>query len=460
MKVLIVDDNNTDRKLLRYNFERHGCEVILEGCNGKEGFELAKAHMPDLIISDALMPVMDGFHFLRKVKTDEALKSIPFIFYSAVYTGNKDLELADSLGAAAFIVKPVEPDEFWKILKATLKKVEQKEELPPRDTLIEEEEYLTRYSDIVATKLEEKVQELTREIAERKRTEEELRESEGKLNAMLRSIGDHISMVDKDLNIIWANDITKKFFGHDIVGKKCYAVYYKRGNPCEPYPCLTLRAFKDGKYHEHNTKLIDREGNELYYHSVANVALRGENGAPEAVIIISPGLTDLPDNIFSADGITPKISTGKLDFAAAKIVPATTAAPDISAFISAILFEGFIEIPPESKVTPFPTSAIFFLFLFLFFTGEIYSSTIKRGGFSLPIPMAVKPPIFLFLISFSLKTVAFTFTLLKVEETLFANSFGVIIIAGSFSRSLAKFTPSIKFCASFKAVLSFFSLSA
>jgi len=56
----------------------------------------------------------------------------------------------------------------------------------------------------------------------RKQAEEELRESEGKLNAMLQSIGDYMSMMDKNLNIIWANKITKAVFGNDITGKKCY----------------------------------------------------------------------------------------------------------------------------------------------------------------------------------------------------------------------------------------------
>lgn len=102
MKILIVEDIADDRRLLRYNLEHHGCEVI-EAADGQEGLAMAKAHKPDMIISDALMPKMDGFQFLRAVKTDDSLKEIPFVFYSATYTGYKEAELAISLGAEEFI---------------------------------------------------------------------------------------------------------------------------------------------------------------------------------------------------------------------------------------------------------------------------------------------------------------------------------------------------------------------
>jgi CheY-like chemotaxis protein len=139
MKVLIVDDNDNDRKILKYNFKQHGCEVILEARNGKEGLALARMHKPDLIVSDGLMPVMDGFHLLRFIKKDEELKSIPFIFYSAIFDGSKEIEFATSLGATKFIVKPVGPEEFWEILKATLEEIEHNKEIPTDETDNEED---------------------------------------------------------------------------------------------------------------------------------------------------------------------------------------------------------------------------------------------------------------------------------------------------------------------------------
>jgi PAS domain S-box-containing protein len=131
-----------------------------------------------------------------------------------------------------------------------------------------------------------------RDITERKRTDKALRESEAKLNAMLQSLSNHMSMMDKDLNIIWANETAKKVFGKDIVGKKCYEVYHKRKEPCEPYPCLTLRAFQDGKAHEQETQVMDKNGEILYFHRTANVALRDKDGRPTAVLEISRDITE------------------------------------------------------------------------------------------------------------------------------------------------------------------------
>ncbi len=130
------------------------------------------------------------------------------------------------------------------------------------------------------------------DISNRKQTEEALRESKSKLSAMLASIGDHMSMMDKDLNIIWANEMAEKIFGNDIIGRKCYEVFQKRTEPCEPYPCITLKAFQDGKIHEHDTQMIDKDGKTIFFHCTANVALRDKEGKPISVLEISRDITE------------------------------------------------------------------------------------------------------------------------------------------------------------------------
>src|SRR5512135_565440 len=119
MKTLIVDDIEKERKQLHHCLKKRGCTVI-EAADGKEGLERAKSESPDLIISDGLMPRMDGFQFLRAVRKDPALKTVPFIFYSAAYVGSAEEELALSLGADAFIAKPKRPAQFWKELISVL----------------------------------------------------------------------------------------------------------------------------------------------------------------------------------------------------------------------------------------------------------------------------------------------------------------------------------------------------
>ncbi len=136
------------------------------------------------------------------------------------------------------------------------------------------------------------VAEVTVDITERKKAENALKESEEKLEAMLLSISDHMSMMDRDLNIIWANTIAKKIFGDDIVGRKCYEAYHRRKKPCEPYPCIVLKAFQDGKVHEHDTEVIDNSGGKIHFHCVANVALRDKDGNPATVVEISRDTTE------------------------------------------------------------------------------------------------------------------------------------------------------------------------
>ena len=112
MKILVVDDNSDDRTLLRLIVERYGHQAIEAG-DGRAGLQEAATHHPDLIISDALMPGMDGFQFLKALKEDETLRDTPFIFYSAVYKAEEDMALARALGAETYIFKPKPPKELW-----------------------------------------------------------------------------------------------------------------------------------------------------------------------------------------------------------------------------------------------------------------------------------------------------------------------------------------------------------
>jgi len=101
-----VDDRENNLILLDELLRGEGYKVVSD-VNGKDA--LKKLHTKkkfDLIISDILMPVMDGFVLCENVRKDERLRNIPFVFTTASFVGDKDESLALKLGAKRFIHKP------------------------------------------------------------------------------------------------------------------------------------------------------------------------------------------------------------------------------------------------------------------------------------------------------------------------------------------------------------------
>ncbi|HEY6010006.1 MAG TPA: response regulator, partial [Nitrospirota bacterium] len=82
IRILIADDIAENRYLLETLLKGNGYEVVTAE-NGAAALELARKSPPDLIVTDILMPVMDGFALCRQWKSDERLKQIPFVFYTA-----------------------------------------------------------------------------------------------------------------------------------------------------------------------------------------------------------------------------------------------------------------------------------------------------------------------------------------------------------------------------------------
>ncbi len=152
MKILLVDDSAENRDVLRVMSERRG-HTVLEAEDGQDGLEKAKVHHPDLIITDALMPKVDGFTLLRNIKMDPNLSSILCVFYSTIYTGSMDREIALSLGAEAFIAKPKRLDELWEEIDATLKRKKTNEGKTKEQLIADGETFIKNYGRVLSAKL-------------------------------------------------------------------------------------------------------------------------------------------------------------------------------------------------------------------------------------------------------------------------------------------------------------------
>lgn len=196
-KILIVDDIAENIYLLEYWLKDIGYEVITAK-NGAEALGLAKSNKPDMIISDILMPVMDGFSLCREIKKDSVLNVVPFIFYTSTYTGPQDIEFGQSLGADRYVIKPEEPDLFEGVIRALLNEVKGKQSVSVTMDVPEETTVLKEYNETLIRKLEDKmleseenekklrvyVKELEDTLRERKKAEAALRESEERYRSL------------------------------------------------------------------------------------------------------------------------------------------------------------------------------------------------------------------------------------------------------------------------------------
>ena len=105
MKLLIVDDHDLNLKLLRAQLEGEGHQVVA-AADGVEALEILGREPVDGVISDILMPRMDGYRLCMEVRSDARLVHLPFVLYTSTYNSPGDRELAESLGADAYVHKP------------------------------------------------------------------------------------------------------------------------------------------------------------------------------------------------------------------------------------------------------------------------------------------------------------------------------------------------------------------
>lgn len=116
MIVLIVDDSKTNRMLLRAILESEGC-AVLEASDGERALELLGSEKVDAVISDILMPRIDGYELCREIRMREELKRLPVIFYTATNVSRKDEKRALEVGADRFLKKPAAQNEILVMLR-------------------------------------------------------------------------------------------------------------------------------------------------------------------------------------------------------------------------------------------------------------------------------------------------------------------------------------------------------
>lgn len=209
--VLVVDDKEENLYYLRALLEGHG-HVVETARHGAEALFKARKSPPQLVVSDLLMPVMDGYTLLRHWKADGNLMGIPFIVYTATYTEAEDERLALDLGADAFIIKPCEPEQFIAKLRAVQENAVTARLGQPKQPVGDESSILKHYSQTLIRKLEEKTLQLEQanralqqELAERKAILEEIDLKNTILQTQQETSLDAILVVDENQKILSFN---------------------------------------------------------------------------------------------------------------------------------------------------------------------------------------------------------------------------------------------------------------
>ncbi len=126
-KVLVADDEPNIVKIMEFELKKSGYQVMTAN-DGQEALELVKANPPDLILSDIMMPKMDGYELCREVKKDPALRGIPFIFLTAK-TGLENRIQGYILGATKYITKPCGRQDLLKAIDLRLRLAEEAKKL-------------------------------------------------------------------------------------------------------------------------------------------------------------------------------------------------------------------------------------------------------------------------------------------------------------------------------------------
>src|SRR5690606_31103266 len=155
-RILIVDDHEPNRELVASLSGYLGHE-ILEAPDGEKALAVVRRHRPDLVICDLLMPVMDGYEFVRQVRQDPRIADTEIMFYTANYREDEARTLASQLGVHRIIFKPCVPEDVLEAIESALRPTDS----PPEPTqAVDENRFDAEHTRVLTDTLSRKSDEL------------------------------------------------------------------------------------------------------------------------------------------------------------------------------------------------------------------------------------------------------------------------------------------------------------
>lgn len=272
--VLIAEDKYESRYLLKVLLEGYGYRVT-EANDGEEALNAAHKEKPDIIVSDVLMPGLDGFELCRQWMADDILNQIPFVFYTATYTTPEDKNLALSLGAKRYILKPQESEKLLTQIQQVLEEWHSVTN-HPCPLLPDDRVFHTLHDAALSRKLNDKIVEL-------EQTNLKLRASEEKYRGIYESLLDVYVEVMIDGSILEVSPQIKAFTGGKysrsvLLGTNLEAYYH---DPRQ-WAALKQTLKEKGCISDFEATMQNREGN-LIPCSISALLIPGEDDKPDRI---------------------------------------------------------------------------------------------------------------------------------------------------------------------------------
>ena len=201
MKVLIVDDRADNRLLLREQLHPLTADTVAAD-SGVRALRELRAQAFDLVITDLLMPEMDGFQLCYLLKTDTALKRTPVVIYTANYATKRDEDQAKNLGADDFITRPIDDDQLTARIDAVMQRARDGRIAEPSAQPSESGGFFREYSTLLIEKLEDQLITAEQNAALLKQTAElrfAIERSNAELKGANRDLEEYTYSVSHDL---------------------------------------------------------------------------------------------------------------------------------------------------------------------------------------------------------------------------------------------------------------------
>jgi len=155
--LLIVEDDPDILKLLNTALTFKGYRVVTAH-NGKEGLEVIQRQRPAIVIADIMMPQLDGFGLVHRIRINPQTRDIPVVFITATYVAREDKDFALNIGATRFLQKPIDMEKFVAMIVELLE-----QRLPAITKPFDELEFYNEYCRRLEAKLDEKIKQIVRE---------------------------------------------------------------------------------------------------------------------------------------------------------------------------------------------------------------------------------------------------------------------------------------------------------